>query len=52
MRVRAALALALVAGALTDCALFPRTEPHASRDVLDAIYDGMRKAQQTPPATG
>lgn len=36
-------------GALaTSCSLFQRTETHASDDVLDAIYAGMKKAQDHP----
>jgi hypothetical protein len=50
---RAALIVALLAGALPiGCALFQPGEPHASRDVLDAIYDGMKRAQQPAPPTG
>jgi len=49
----AVLALALLAGALpVGCALFRPGEPHASRDVLDAIYDGMKRAQEPPEPTG
>lgn len=32
----------------TSCTLFQRTETHASDDVLDAIYAGMRKVQNHP----
>ena len=46
-RVRAALALLLVGALLAGCALFQR-EPHASQDVLDAIYAGIKRAQERP----
>ena len=45
-RAGAALALAVIAAALAGCALFERTEVRASPDVLDAIYDGMKRAQE------
>ena len=47
-RRRAALALLLAATLLAGCELFQRTEPHASQDVLDAILDGMKRAQERP----
>ena len=34
--------------ALVGCHLFEPTTPQASRDVLDAIYAGMRRAQGHP----
>jgi hypothetical protein len=51
--LRILMALVLFSALLESCALFPRTEPRASQDVLDAIYDGMRRAQEhrPPPAT-
>ena len=52
-RRRAAFVLALLLGALpVGCALFQPGEPHASRDVLDAIYAGMKRAQQPAEPTG
>jgi hypothetical protein len=33
---------------LLGCQLFERTEPQASTDVLDAIYAGMKRAQEHP----
>jgi hypothetical protein len=35
-------------GMLGSCEIFQRTEPQASRDVLDAIYAGMKRAQNHP----
>ncbi len=35
-------------GMLGSCELFQRTEPQASHDVLDAIYAGMKRAQDRP----
>jgi hypothetical protein len=50
-RRRIALALVLVGLSLAGCALFERTEPRASREVMDAIYDGMRRAHEPAPPT-
>jgi hypothetical protein len=45
-RAGAALALAVIAATLAGCAVFQRTETRASPDVLDAIIDGMKRAQE------
>ncbi len=42
------LALAMLGTMLSDCELFQRTEPRASSDVIDAIVQGMKRAQQRP----
>jgi hypothetical protein len=36
----------LITATLAGCSAFQRTEPRASQDVLDAIYDGMKRAQE------
>jgi hypothetical protein len=41
----ALLALAVLLG---GCELFQPGEPRASRDVLDALYAGMKRAQDNP----
>jgi len=51
-RRRVAIVLTLLTSVLpVGCALFQPGEPHASRDVLDAIYDGMKRAQPPAPPT-
>jgi hypothetical protein len=45
---RLGAALIVLGVALLGCQLFERTEPQASQDVLDAIYDGIKRAQQHP----
>ncbi len=45
-RLGACILVAL--GMLASCELFQRTEPQTSRDVLDAIYAGMKRAQDHP----
>jgi len=35
---------------LVGCQLFEPTEPRASKAVLDAIYAGMKRAQEHPDA--
>jgi hypothetical protein len=40
--------LVLIGLTLLGCQLFERTEPRASPDVLDAIYAGIKRAQQRP----
>lgn len=48
-RARATGALLILAGlVLLGCQLFERTAPHASQDVLDAIYAGMKRAPNHP----
>lgn len=47
---RTGLLLVVLILALQGCQLFERTEPRASQDVLDAIYAGMKRAQQRPGA--
>jgi hypothetical protein len=46
MRLGACILVAI--GMLGSCELLQRTEPQASRDVLDAIYAGMKRAQDRP----
>lgn len=43
---RIGLLLAVLVLALQGCQPFERTEPRASQDVLDAIYAGIKRAQQ------
>ena len=43
-------AVLLVGLALLGCQVLEPTEPHASKDVLDAIYAGMKRAQDHPDA--
>jgi hypothetical protein len=38
----------MLAALLGGCELFQPGEPHASRDVLDALYAGMKRAQDNP----
>jgi hypothetical protein len=45
-RAGVALTLAVTGAVLAGCALFERSEPHASQDVIDAIYDGIRRAHE------
>ena len=42
------VAVLLLVGMLGSCQLFQPSEPHASRDVLDAIYAGIKRAQDHP----
>ena len=45
---RAGIVLLGLGLTVLGCQLLERTEPHASLDVLDAIYAGMKRAQQRP----
>jgi hypothetical protein len=45
---RLGAAVLVVIGMLGSCELLQRTEPQASRDVLDAIYAGMKRAPDHP----
>jgi hypothetical protein len=45
---RLGLALLGLGLGLLGCQLLEPTEPHASRDVLDAIYAGIKRAQEQP----
>ena len=47
---RILLALFL-AGLVCACQVVERTEPHASKDVLDAILAGMKRAHEKPGAS-
>jgi hypothetical protein len=44
----AVIGLVLACAALAGCGMVQRTEPHASQDVIDAIYAGMKHAQERP----
>jgi hypothetical protein len=45
---RLGAAVLVVVGMLGSCELLQRGEPQASRDVLDAIYAGMKRAPDHP----
>jgi hypothetical protein len=45
---RLGAAVLLTIGMVGSCELFQRTEPHASNDVLGAIYAGMKRVAAPP----
>jgi hypothetical protein len=46
--IRLGACVLVAIGMLASCELFQRTEPQTSRDVLDAILAGIKRAQDHP----